>query len=335
MKRCTACIIPETFPGVKFDTNGVCSLCAKFEEQKESLPSLEKLRNKFNEIIEENKSKNKKYDALVAYSGGKDSTFLIHTLKHQYNLNLLAFTFDNGFMPETSFSNMRTVLDNLGVDHIIFRPRYDLIKKIFSVSADSEIYPLSLLKIGSSVCISCMRMVINMSLKAAIEKSIPMVMLGHSPGQLIQSENEIIYQDNKIPFELKKKLFEPLADKIGEEVYYYFLLDQEQYKVKPFPYVVNPFPITSYDEGEIYNKIAELGWQKPDEVDPTSTNCCLNSLGIIRHKEKLKFHPYDYEMSMLVRLGIISRDEALRRVEDPDNKASDLAAKVAKRLNPS
>lgn len=245
---------------------------------------------------------------------------------------MLAFTFDNGFIPESAFSNMRNVVDKLGVDHIIFKPRYDLIKRIFSTSANCEIYPASLLKFGSSICISCIRMVTHLSLKTAIEKNIPMVMLGNSPGQLIQSENEIIYQDNKIPFELKKMLFKPLADKIGDEIYYYFTLNKDDYKTKPFPYILNPFPIIGYDEGVIYRTISELGWKRPDDVDPNSTNCQLNSLGIIKHKEMLNFHPYDYEMSMLVRLGIISRNEALKRVEDPENKASKLAKKVANKL---
>ncbi len=332
MKRCISCIIPETFPEIEINSEGICSICTQFKDQKGIIPSLEKLRIKLNEIIDKNKGKNPKYDALVAYSGGKDSTFLIYTLKTKYNLNILAFTFDNGFITDHTFSNIRNVLSKLDVDHIIFRPKSDLITKIFSTSANDEIYPISLLKFGSSICISCIRMVNNLSLKTAIEKDIPMVMLGNSPGQLIQSENELIYQDNKIPYELKKRLFKPLSDKIGSEIYYYFLLGKEHYKIKPFPYILNPFPIIGYNEDIIYQTIAELGWKRPDDVDPNSTNCQLNSFGIIKHKQKLGFHPYDYEMSMLVRLGIITREEALKRVEDSDNKIPQIAEKVEKKL---
>lgn len=335
MKRCICCIIPETFPGIDFNSVGVCSLCTKFKEKKSFIPSLEKLKIKLDGIINENRSIKNRYDALVAFSGGKDSTFLIYTLKQKYNLNLLAFTFDNGFMAEDSFLNMRKVLEKLNVDHIIFKPRYDLIKKIFSISANSQIYPISLLKFGSSICISCIRMVTNLSLKTAIEKNIPIVMIGNSPGQIIQSESEIIYQDNRIPFELKKKLFKPLADQTGDEIYDYFLLTKEEYKTKPFPYCISPFPIIGYDENKIYKTIAKLGWERPNDVDPNSSNCRLNSYGIISHKKNLNFHPYDYEMSMLVRLGKISRDEALKRVEDPENKVLDLAKEIEQKLNES
>ena len=332
MKRCTKCILPETFPGIEYDSDGVCSVCTKSQDRATHVPSLDEFKVKLDGLIAEVKSQSHQYDALVAYSGGKDSTYLIYELQEKFGLRLLAFTLDNGFIPKPTFSNMRNVLEKLGVDHFVFKPRHDLTRRIFSVSGKCRVYPISLLKFGSSICISCIRMINNMSLRMAIEKGIPMVMLGNSPGQLVQSENETIYKDNRIPYELKRALFKPLADKIGDEVYYYFLLDKDDYRAKPFPYTINPLPIIGYDESTIYRTISELGWKRPGDVDSCSTNCQLNSLGILWHKEQLNFHPYDYELSMLVRLGKISREEALERVEDPENKVLRLAREVEKRL---
>lgn len=332
MKRCIRCVLPESFPKISFDKDGVCSHCNKFSESDRFIPSLERLQAKLEDIVREGKARNSKYDALVAYSGGKDSTFLIHTLKEKYGLSMLAVTFDNGFMSQHSFDNMKTVLNALNVDHLIVRPRQDLMKKAFLESSGTDIYPSHLTSYGSGICITCIRMVGNMSLRIAIEKQIPMVMLGNSPGQLIQSENEIIFQDNKIPYALRRALFKPLADKVGEDIYYYLMLDKEEYKTKPFPYTINAFPLIGYNEDEIYKAIKSLGWRKPEDVDPNSTNCQLNSLGILKHKEGYKFHPYDYEMSMLVRLGIISREEALSRVEDPENKVEWIAKEIEKKL---
>ena len=328
MKRCKICILPETFPDIKYDDEGVCSICQEFNEKKEFIPSILKLTNKLNELITLSKEKNNHYDALVAYSGGKDSTYLIYKLTKDYNMKLLALTFDNGFITSQTFINMKKVVEKLGIDHIVFKPRYDLTKKIYFTSANTQIYPISLLKFGSSVCISCIRMVTNMSLRYALEKNIPMIMLGNSPGQLIQSEDEILYQDNRIPYSLKKGLFKQLADAVGEEVYYYVMLDKESYKTKPFPYTISPFPLIGYDESEIYKAIESLGWTRPDDVDSCSTNCQLNSYGIVKHCQAHHFHPYDYEMSMLVRLGTITREEALRRVSESDPLLVDLAKRI-------
>lgn len=334
MKRCKICIMPDTFPGITYDSEGVCSMCSNFKDQKQYIPSIESLRSRLDIIMKESEAKGLKYDALVAYSGGKDSTYLIYVLTQIYRLKVLALTFDNGFMSEYSFVNMRNVMNKLNADHMIICPDASIMKKIFIESTCENIYPQHLIKFGSGICISCIRMVNNMSLRVAIEKKIPMVMLGNSPGQLIQSESEIIFQDNKIPYELRKRLFKPLADRIGDEVYYYLMLSKEEYKTNPFPYTINAFPLIGYDEGKIYSTIKDFGWKKPEDVDPNSTNCRLNSLGIIKHKEQYNFHPYDYEMSMLVRLGIINREEALKRVEDPEGKAFALAEEVAKKLMP-
>ena len=88
MKRCISCVIPESFPGVSFDSSGLCSICKNFRANKAFIPSIEKLRIKLDKISSANRSANSQYDALVAFSGGKDSTFLLHRLKEKYGFNL-------------------------------------------------------------------------------------------------------------------------------------------------------------------------------------------------------------------------------------------------------
>lgn len=316
MKRCTVCTLPESFPGITFDSAGVCSECLALEKTKHHAPTAERLRPQLDEIIEESRSRSPMYDALIGYSGGKDSTYLTYILKKKLQLRVLAFTLDNGFISEQSWTNMRKALQKLSVDHIVFRPNYNLTKNIFLTSADQDVYPSSLLKFGSAICISCIRMVTNLALKTAIEKKIPMVMLGNSPGQLLQSDSEIIYRDNRIPYALKKGLFKPLVKQVGEQANPYFLLNEEDYNTTPFPYTISPLPILGYNEEDIYREIDKLGWKRPTDVDKTSTNCRLNSLGIVNHLKKHGFHPYDHEMALLVRIGQISREAALERLED-------------------
>ena len=71
MKRCISCVLPETFPGIGFNSSGVCSVCEKYKTQKSYLPSLQKLKLRLDNIINENRSTNAQYDALVAFSGGR------------------------------------------------------------------------------------------------------------------------------------------------------------------------------------------------------------------------------------------------------------------------
>jgi Queuosine biosynthesis protein QueC len=332
MKRCTKCILPETFPGISFAQDGTCSICEAFIAQRTSTAPAKHLREALSKIIETSKSKSKRYHAVVAFSGGKDSTFLLYLLKEKFDLRLLAVTFDNGFISDACSSNMRNVVAALNVDHTIIKYRQDQLNQIFLTSALAPIYPVHLTKFGSSVCISCIRMVMTAALRTAIEKQIPLVMLGNSPGQVLRSQEELIYQDNTIPFTLRRQLFTKLAERTGPWVYDYVMLTAEEYRTTPFPYLVSPLSIIGYDEAEIYSTIAELGWSKPNDVDPNSTNCRLNAFGIVMHKNLYRFHPYDYEMSQLVRLGSMSRDAALQRVEDPAGTVVEIATQVERDL---
>ena len=49
------------------------------------------------------------YDAIVAFSGGKDSSYTLKLLVEDYGLNCLAVTIDNGFISEGAFKNCRTI----------------------------------------------------------------------------------------------------------------------------------------------------------------------------------------------------------------------------------
>lgn len=332
MKRCTHCVLPETFPGISFNAGGVCAVCTDFEARAASSATAMRLRQSLEQLLESARASDAQYDAVVAYSGGKDSTYLLYVLKEQFALRPLAVTFDNGFLSAASFTNMRNVVGTINVDHVVLRYRRDRVNAVVLASALSRVYPDHLTKFGSGVCISCIRMVMTASLRTAIEKRVPLVMLGNSPGQVLRSEEELIYQDNRIPYKLRRRLFEKVAGQTGPWVYDSLMLTAKEYATTPFPYFVSPLPILGYDEAEIYRTIEPLGWSKPTDVDPSSTNCRLNAFGIIRHQNLYRFHPYDYEMSQLVRLGSMSREAALEKLTDPRERVAELAGEVERDL---
>jgi tRNA(Ile)-lysidine synthase TilS/MesJ len=332
MRRCTRCVLGASFPGISFAEDGVCSYCRDFDIRRVTAAPPRDLEATVSTIVDQPSWSNRRYDAVVAYSGGKDSSFLLHLLQEKYKLRLLAVTFDNGFLCAQSIENMRAVTSRLNTDHITIRYRQDHLNAIFLNSALFRVYPEHLTMFGSGLCISCIRMVMSAALRTAIEKRVPMVMLGNSPGQVLRSEAELVFQDNRIPYALRRQLFASVAEQTGTWAYDYLLLSPEEYRTNPFPYFVSPLPMVGYDEAEIYRTIASLGWKKPDDVDPNSTNCRLNSFGILRHKNIYNFHPYEYEMSQLVRLGSIGRDAALDRIEDRAGTAIAVAQQVEKDL---
>ena len=126
MKICAKCVLPETFPGIRFNEAGVCNFCLDFKGEIALKEEKQEYYHKFQDLIKQVKGKND-YDATLAYSGGKDSTYTLYLLKKVFKLQVLAITFDNGFLSEQAFKNTRTVTENLGVDSLIFKADFTLL----------------------------------------------------------------------------------------------------------------------------------------------------------------------------------------------------------------
>jgi tRNA(Ile)-lysidine synthase TilS/MesJ len=317
LKICKACVLPETFPGIKFDREGVCNFCLQFKGKKYVKESKMLYQKKFEGLLKEYQNK-KSYDCLMAYSGGKDSTYTLALLRKKYNLKILALTFDHGFIPLETFQNIRNVAENLGIDHMFFKPCFDLMKKIFLTSIQSDIYSKKTLERASTICTSCMGLVKFFSLRTALEKKIPFIVYGWSPGQAPLSSS--IFKNNKSLLKsMQKAIFDPLYKIAGEEIRPYFLDQYHFEKDREFPYNISPLTFLEYDENKIFKEVEDLGWKKPKDTDPNSTNCLLNSFANMIHKEKFGFHPYALELANLVREGYLDRQDALNRINTPED----------------
>jgi tRNA(Ile)-lysidine synthase TilS/MesJ len=317
MKICNNCVLPETFPGISFNQDGVCNFCQEFKGKEYLEKEKEKYRLRFEELL--SKFKNSSYDALMAYSGGKDSTYTLSILKERYNLKILALTFDNGFLSEQAFKNIRQVVENLGTDHIFFKPDFTILKEIFLTGTKEDIFSRKTLDRASTICTSCMGIVKFVTLKLALEKKIPFITYGWSPGQAPLSAS--IFKNNPSMLkQMQNAIKEPLYKIVGEKINPYFLEEKDFEKKEVFPYNISPLAFLEYDEGVIFEKLEKLGWDMPVDTDSNSTNCLLNSFANLVHKRRFGFHPYAFELAKLVREGYLKRDEALRRLEQKEDQ---------------
>jgi tRNA(Ile)-lysidine synthase TilS/MesJ len=319
-------VLPETFPGIRFDERGVCNYCQSFKGPKNLEEKKQKYRKRFEDLVRKLKGRHS-YDGLMCYSGGKDSTYVLSLLKENYGLNVLAVTYDNGFIPEQTVLNIRTVTDSLGLDHTLFRPSFDLLRRIFAACAKENIYPAHTRTRASTICTSCMAIVKFHALRTAIEQDIPFVFFGWSPGQ-IPAASSIMKSNPQITRMMQKATYEPLHRLAGDRIRPYFLEEKHFSGKYDFPTNVSPLSFLGYDEEEIVAKVKSLGWKKPKLVDANTTNCLLNSFANVVHKEKHGFHPYAFEMAKLVREGYMKREVALKKLTQKENpQIVDLARK--------
>ena len=138
-KLCTNCILPSTFPGISFNEQGVCNHCQRYKGKKITSTQQKKYEDKFLKLIKE-KRQNHEYEVIVAYSGGKDSTYTLDLFVNRYKLKVLAATLDNSFISPKALDNIATVCANLKVDNILLRPNPTMMRQIFGVASQQEIF---------------------------------------------------------------------------------------------------------------------------------------------------------------------------------------------------
>jgi hypothetical protein len=322
MHYCTQCVLPSTFPGIIFNDQGICNHCQNYQVSL-SMQQKEKYLAKFTTLIGEYRNRRRgSYDILVSYSGGKDSSFTLDLFKNTFGLKVLAFTLDNGFMSKIALENMNKVTEKLSIDYILVKPRFDLLKKIFAAAATNEnLYSRKTLERANPICTACISFVKFVGLRMAIEKEIPFLGFGWSPGQApIQSSVMKVNPD--FVKMTQRALLDPLAAIVEEEeLRPYFLNDKHFARKEYFPWNIHPLAFMEYNEEKIFHRIEELGWRKPDDTGENSTNCLLNPLAVDSHMKKYHFHPYAWETAGIVRAGGISRSEGLERITLPEPPA--------------
>jgi tRNA(Ile)-lysidine synthase TilS/MesJ len=315
MKTCKKCVLNERFVGIRFNEDGICNFCSSAKSIDNQRSIRGKYEARFQKLIEEHKGKGY-YDALVAYSGGKDSTYTLHLLQERYNLRLLAYSFDNWFQSERARRNIRAVLSNINVDHMTITPNFESMKQIVLASMSDDMYSAKAMARASSICTSCISLVRFVGYRLAIEQKIPFLIFGMSPGQA-PIATAVVKTNPRMIRMMQETLLRPLSDRLGDVVKPYFLEQRHFDKEEDFPYSINPLAFVDYDEEVIFATAYKYGWKKPDDTDANSTNCLLNALANQIHLEQFGVNPYAYEIAELVRIGCMTREEGLARLAEP------------------
>jgi N-acetyl sugar amidotransferase len=115
--------MPETWEGITFDNNGVCNICHEAGKKVEiDWEARQKVLHVILDYYREYASiRNNKYNCLVGYSGGKDSTYTLWAMVKKYNMTPLVVTFDHSFTlsPEGGW-NLMEIPKILDCDHLRF-----------------------------------------------------------------------------------------------------------------------------------------------------------------------------------------------------------------------
>jgi len=339
LKRCTRCVLPETYPNIKFNKDGICNVCIEYDKiwkrWKES--GYKKTKLKLEKITHNVKRLKRKYDCLVPFSGGKDSSYVLYLCKKVFGMNVLAVNFDNGFQTEEAIQNIRNAAEILGVDLIIYKPRWEITKKLTKHF---------LLNAGEA-CTPCNFGIVLTIFKIAKLERIPLILSGLSPRSDERSSVEIyssgseyfkkvIRQDAALKKEIKNTIFQEytrhlsITFKFTRKLTRLVLLDKGIFRLLPKKFftwgtIILELPeYIEWNEEQVFKVIREeLKW-KESKVGKEHTDCLINPVKCYLRYQRWGFGSKTQKLSALLRDGQMKREDAIELIKNEGNEPEEL-----------
>jgi tRNA(Ile)-lysidine synthase TilS/MesJ len=311
--RCRRCLLTDAMPGIRIDETGLCNICQATPPAEQLAEVRAQLHRDMEGVIREHRG-TRPYECVVAYSGGKDSSYTLKLLVETYELRCLAVTIDNGFLSSSTLDNCRAVCGGLGVDHVLFAPSRKFAEKMYRTSAmDEGVHPPAAVRRASSICSSCIAMVNTHVLQKALQVGAPIVAGGYIGGQLPREAAMTRVRSGE-RVRARAATVDRFVRHFGEDARPYFELSPADASSDREVVVINPMLGLSVSEDEIIAALAPLGWSRPTDTGVTSTNCRLNDLGVYVHSRRHGFHPYAAEIAEQLRHGLMTQDQALHKL---------------------
>lgn len=315
---CKKCILPDGFLGIKLDNEGICNFCLDPDYKNVNWSRItidQENRNNalsdWNNLIrnmQEYHSKDK-YDCILGYSGGKDSTALLDYLINDLGLNPLAITIDTGFMTNIAKDNIRDTLAQIHVDHILIEeciPTFTKLYKWYFFNHNSNNRFLT-----RYICDHCSDLIHSIVVKEAIKLEIPYVFFGYSPDQIARYFYEMprkqIVEDWLPEFILN----DPFFDDSDRQWY----LTYEEINREKLPRIILPFHVIPYREQEIIDLVESKEYIKKGHADPLLTNCSVVHAATFYDFNRYGGILYVYQYAELVRQHPESRRKWLRTLK--------------------
>ena len=141
--------------------------CKYYEKKKEI--NWQEREKELIEILNEHRRSDGYYDVLVPGSGGKDSVFVSHMLKHKYKMNPLTITWAPHMYTDVGWKNFQSWIAG-GFDNILYTPNTRVHKILTKLAFKNLLHPFQPFAMGQF----CLHP------KVAIEKKIKLIVYGDS-----------------------------------------------------------------------------------------------------------------------------------------------------------
>jgi hypothetical protein len=315
-----------------FDEYGNCSLCGSPDIFKhiQKKPDIEKLERMIEEI--RRTGKGREYDCIVAWSGGRDSTFMLHELVTKYKLRCAAIFGRTPFTPPETTQSVHSIAERLNIRLIeVQTPASHL--KIAGYCLKE--YQRTQLPIMINLACACCKYVNREIFKHAKLLGIKTVIYGGNRFEYFPSGPASIdlNAENRYSFAtmLKDNLLRLIkgagilvnSPALFKYLYTFFeasVLYVNQYTVflrLRYPDILrfDFYHYADWDESKIAEVLKDIGWQLPSGCTSTwRADCVFEAVKNTAFKKQLGITYAQAMYSNLIRAGKISRETALSRL---------------------
>ena len=186
VKFCTRCVISNQRPNssvefthtkqskkatIAFDENGVCDAC-RLAEQKQGSVDWKQREQELRELCDKHRRSDGRYDCIVPGSGGKDSFYASHVLKHKYGMHPLTVTWAPHIYTEWGWKNFQSWI-HAGFDNYLCTPNGRVHSLLTRLAVENLFHPFQPFILGQK----------NLAPKMAILHDIPLIFYGENEAE--------------------------------------------------------------------------------------------------------------------------------------------------------
>jgi len=313
MRRCTRCVLPETFPGLSFDEDGVCSICAT--HRRAPVLGEDRLR----EVLSAQKGET--YDCVVTVSGGKDSTYILYYATEILGLRTIAVNYDSGFQSPLAAENARTACELLGVPLVVVKANRDTQKRMLR----EVLFIAEIIGAFFGTCMNCEVNIRTAAINTARKYKAPYMLYGSSEVEDIGVHSFLgggaflrriaIRSLPRFAAHVARYSFHSVRQRIemGVPLRQRFLPFGSVPFPRQTPKVVYFFEYVVWDSLDKVAFLQErLGWRSPVDQEQRF-DCALHCLGNYKWLQDSGISNDGYTYSTMIREGRIGREDVLRK----------------------
>jgi hypothetical protein len=297
---CKNCILVDGSFGIELNSEGICNYCEdpayrttnwwKTQITEKMKKTGLKDWNSTIDLMRSHQEENK-YDCIVGYSGGKDSTALLYTVVHDYGFNPLAVTIDSGFIPDIAFENMKDTLKKISVDHIVIDGAKETFRKLYQwVFTNQDSNDLTLTR---NLCDHCGDLVHSLVVREAMKREIDIILFGYSPDEIRRYFYEI--PQHEIEHEWKPSFINQELFTEEDKKRYFTPEDFENHTVP------RPYHVIAYNEEDIIQLIESKDLVKKGNSNTLKTSCHVIAAALFYDLNRFGALPYALQFAELIR----------------------------------